>query len=137
MRFLKLGICFLMFLMCQTSGAQSVSDLNAKIASLETKVVVLETKIAMMEESNRNLNQRIDNILFNLKSNSPNSINNSVPASNNSLNNAAVSQPVTPAVSTPKPSPSSYGRCGATTKKGSQCSRSAKSNGYCWQHGGY
>ncbi|RYY95195.1 MAG: hypothetical protein EOO11_16355 [Chitinophagaceae bacterium] len=28
------------------------------------------------------------------------------------------------------------GRCGATTKKGTQCSRSARSGGYCWQHGG-
>lgn len=32
---------------------------------------------------------------------------------------------------------SSYsGRCQATTKKGYQCSRSARSRGYCWQHGG-
>ncbi len=30
----------------------------------------------------------------------------------------------------------SSGQCNATTKKGSRCSRSAKSNGYCWQHGG-
>jgi hypothetical protein len=28
------------------------------------------------------------------------------------------------------------GQCNATTKKGSRCSRSAKSNGFCWQHGG-
>ena len=28
------------------------------------------------------------------------------------------------------------GRCQATTKKGSQCSRKAKGGGYCWQHGG-
>lgn len=27
-----------------------------------------------------------------------------------------------------------YGRCKATTQKGSQCSRSAGSSGYCWQH---
>lgn len=32
---------------------------------------------------------------------------------------------------------SSYsGYCAAITKKGKQCSRKAKSNGYCWQHGG-
>jgi hypothetical protein len=28
------------------------------------------------------------------------------------------------------------GRCNATTKKGSQCKRTARSGGYCWQHGG-
>ncbi|TCJ13283.1 hypothetical protein EPD60_12885 [Flaviaesturariibacter flavus] len=28
------------------------------------------------------------------------------------------------------------GQCSATTKKGSRCSRSARSGGYCWQHGG-
>ena len=30
----------------------------------------------------------------------------------------------------------SSGQCQAVTKKGTQCSRKAKSNGYCWQHGG-
>lgn len=32
-------------------------------------------------------------------------------------------------------SSSSY-HCQATTKKGNQCSRKARSGGYCWQHGG-
>jgi hypothetical protein len=27
-------------------------------------------------------------------------------------------------------------RCQALTKKGTQCKRKAKGNGYCWQHGG-
>ena len=30
----------------------------------------------------------------------------------------------------------SSGQCKANTKKGTRCSRSAGSNGYCWQHGG-
>jgi hypothetical protein len=30
--------------------------------------------------------------------------------------------------------PISFGRCKATTQKGSQCSRSAGSSGFCWQH---
>jgi hypothetical protein len=34
----------------------------------------------------------------------------------------------------PKPSYSS--QCRATTKKGTKCSRSSRSGGYCWQHGG-
>jgi hypothetical protein len=28
------------------------------------------------------------------------------------------------------------GQCSATTKKGSRCSRGARSGGHCWQHGG-
>ena len=36
----------------------------------------------------------------------------------------------------PVPSTSGHGKCNAVTKKGAQCSRNAKSNGYCWQHGG-
>lgn len=34
------------------------------------------------------------------------------------------------------PPASSGGQCRATTKKKTRCSRTAKSNGYCWQHGG-
>ena len=32
--------------------------------------------------------------------------------------------------------PAATPRCNAITKKGTQCSRSARSGGYCWQHGG-
>lgn len=32
--------------------------------------------------------------------------------------------------------PVSVGRCQAITKKGTPCKRKARSNGYCWQHGG-
>lgn len=35
-----------------------------------------------------------------------------------------------------KTSSSYSGQCQATTKKGYQCSRKARSGGYCWQHGG-
>ena len=28
------------------------------------------------------------------------------------------------------------GQCNATTKKGTRCKRTARSKGYCWQHGG-
>ncbi|WP_394333528.1 DUF5763 domain-containing protein [Cnuella takakiae] len=32
--------------------------------------------------------------------------------------------------------PQAGGQCNATTQKGSRCSRSARSGGYCYQHGG-
>lgn len=33
-------------------------------------------------------------------------------------------------------SPGYAGECRAITKKGTRCKRAARSNGYCWQHGG-
>jgi uncharacterized coiled-coil protein SlyX len=33
-------------------------------------------------------------------------------------------------------SPTTKAQCSATTKKGTRCSRTARSNGKCWQHGG-
>jgi len=136
MRFLRFFLFGFLLLGMNHSKAQSVSELNAKIAALETKVIVLETKVSILEENNRALNQRIDQIVLNLKSNNSNnninSSNSSVPQNTNESTTINSSTPP----STSKPS-TSYGRCGATTKKGTQCSRSAKSNGYCWQHGGY
>jgi len=41
--------------------------------------------------------------------------------------NTAQSNPSSTAVST---------QCRAITKKGTRCSRSSRSKGYCWQHGG-
>jgi hypothetical protein len=35
-----------------------------------------------------------------------------------------------------KPKSQSSSQCSATTQKGTRCSRSARSNGLCWQHGG-
>jgi hypothetical protein len=51
----------------------------------------------------------------------------------------SVSTLVSPSASTApgNTQPASFGRCQATTKKGTQCSRNAKAgSNYCWQHGG-
>lgn len=40
-----------------------------------------------------------------------------------------------PAVAAPKSAPATSGRCQATTKRGTQCSRNAQAGrNYCWQH---
>ena len=51
---------------------------------------------------------------------------------------AGIQQTATTTTRTPVKSTSkaSSGMCRATTKSGSRCTRTAKSNGYCWQHGG-
>ncbi len=132
MRILKFYIVSILMLLAISLKAQNDAELKAKIASLETKVIVLETKVAMLEENNRALNQRIDYILLTLKSPGTNPAlgTSNIPQNTNTLSNPVKTEPV-------QTKPSTYsGRCGATTKKGTQCSRSAKSNGYCWQHGG-
>lgn len=135
MRILKSYTIFILLLFSFGLKAQSVSELKAKIASLETKVLVLETKVSMLEENNKALNQRIDQILLNFKSTGTGANSgfgaSNIPQNSNQITNSTTSEPVQTKPAT------SYGRCGATTKKGTQCSRSAKSNGYCWQHGGY
>jgi hypothetical protein len=37
---------------------------------------------------------------------------------------------------TPSSEAATSGQCKAITKKGTRCSRNARSQGYCWQHGG-
>jgi hypothetical protein len=56
-----------------------------------------------------------------------------------SLNTAPSSLTTTPTTATtqPKPSQNASRQCQAITKKGTQCSRTAKpGSNYCWQHGG-
>ena len=135
MRFIKIFICLFGLLFFQDASCQTIADLNAKIATLETKVIVLETKVSILDENNKALNLRIDNILLNMKP----GLNTVNPEIKSSQNNGNPQQNIAPAanVSTPdKVNISSGGQCGATTKKGSRCSRKASSNGYCWQHGG-
>ena len=44
--------------------------------------------------------------------------------------------PVKPTVTKPTKQTQYSDQCRAITKKGTRCLRSARSNGYCWQHGG-
>ena len=127
-------ICGLAFF--QSASCQTTAELNAKIAALETKVVVLETKISMLEENNKALNLRIDNILLNIKQGLTS--NNPEIKSSQTNNIPQQTSVAAPSVTTQDKVNSSSvgGQCAATTKKGTRCSRSASSNGYCWQHGG-
>jgi hypothetical protein len=45
-------------------------------------------------------------------------------------------KPVKSKTTTKQTTPVSSGQCKATTKKGSRCSRTSRTGGYCWQHGG-
>jgi Family of unknown function (DUF5763) len=75
-------------------------------------------KIDQLNQRITRLEQRIDSLISGKNANSI------------GLNN--FTSPNTNSYSVPRQS----NHCQAITKKGKQCSRKAKNNSYCWQHGG-
>jgi hypothetical protein len=107
-----------------------------EISSLKQGILTLESNLkASINQQNQNsdkiqksilfLGQDINDVLKGYSKNLPEKYNKK--AEINSENNGE-----TKTVESTKYS----GQCNAITKKGSRCSRSAKSNGYCYQHGG-
>jgi hypothetical protein len=96
----------------------------------------IKNRLDLLEENNKALNLRIDNILLNIKQ----GLTSTNPEIKSSQTNNIPQQTsvAAPSVTTQDKvnSSSGVGQCAATTKKGTRCSRSASSNGYCWQHGG-
>lgn len=94
------------------------SVLNTRKSVLNDKRIVTQKK---KKRSEKNAGESVFNKSSSVEKNySENSYETSYPASRQSI----------------KKNPSYSGRCQAITKKGYQCSRNARSGGYCWQHGG-
>jgi hypothetical protein len=110
-----------------------INNLKTQVQSLDQKNQELVVKTATLQKDIEFLQRQIDELKAQRLA-SP--IPNSVPA--------APGYPAAPALQQvpPPPPPAAvkttgqFGRCRATTQKGTQCSRNAKSNGYCYQHGG-
>lgn len=107
----------------------------------DTNVSSLENEIRSLKSTITNLDNRI--AILEAKISPATRINSKSKKKQPGPNQSASSAFASPAVVEPKPSTSHSGttetysgRCRATTKKGYQCSRNARSNGYCWQHGG-
>ena len=103
-----------------TSNSKNESrivDLGAKNEDLRFEINVLKRIIEQYKNGAANSN----------------STDNSTPSS--SKNNSIPEEYSTEKTES-KPQKQSYSQCSATTKKGTRCSRSARSNGLCWQHGG-
>jgi septal ring factor EnvC (AmiA/AmiB activator) len=105
-----------------------ISNLKAQVQTLDQKNQELVVKTATLQKDIEFLQRQIDELKA------------------QHLANPSPPTPLTPASpavqQAPPPPPAAvkttgqFGRCRATTQKGTQCSRNAKSNGYCYQHGG-
>jgi hypothetical protein len=93
---------------------------NNKIDKLESEVRTIKETLIRIEAA---LSGKTDGqTSFNTGDNNTNQVMSASPG--NSYNNSKSTKNY------------SKGRCMAITKKGTQCSRTARSKGYCWQHGG-
>jgi hypothetical protein len=115
-----------------------VSNLKEQVKTLEASNQVLVVKTTSLEKDVEYLQKQIDE----LKSLVNNQTLRAPAPAQEFTNSSAPGLPQAAPAPAPRPqnAPSStvgqYGRCRATTQKGTQCSRNAKSNGYCYQHGG-
>lgn len=113
-----------------------ISNLKAQVQTLDQKNQELVVKTATLQKDIEFLQRQIDELKAQrIASPMP-------PATNNAPLPAGFSTTPNTQQAPPPPPPAAvkttgqYGRCRATTQKGTQCSRNAKSNGYCYQHGG-
>lgn len=113
-----------------------ISNLKAQVQTLDQKNQELVVKTATLQKDIEFLQRQIDELKAQrIASPMP-------PASNSAPLPAGYPTAPSTQQAPPPPPPAAvkttgqYGRCRATTQKGTQCSRNAKSNGYCYQHGG-
>ena len=113
-----------------------ISNLKAQVQTLDQKNQELVVKTATLQKDIEFLQRQIDE----LKAQTPHTPV-QIPAAGGPQN--PTTYPTQPALQQAPPAPPAavkttgqFGRCRATTQKGTQRSRNAKSNGYCYQHGG-
>lgn len=121
---------------------QSKEALNLEINNLKTQVQTLDQKNQELVVKTATLQKDIEFLQRQIDELKAQRIASPMPPASNSAPLPA-GYPTAPSTQqAPPPPPAAvkttgqYGRCRATTQKGTQCSRNAKSNGYCYQHGG-
>jgi len=121
---------------------ESIQDLSSQINQLKNEIEYLKQSIINLDnnykniiyENNKNYD-RINNAIIFLGQDINNlfkGYNKEMPNNNSKSPSKTDSQSQKPIEKEVK----SSGQCNATTQKGTRCSRSSRSNGYCWQHGG-
>jgi hypothetical protein len=111
-----------------------ISNLKAQVQTLDQKNQELVVKTATLQKDIEFLQRQIDELKAQrLASPLPPASNTPVPAGYPTAPSTQQAPPPPPAA---VKTTGQFGRCRATTQKGTQCSRNAKSNGYCYQHGG-
>jgi peptidoglycan hydrolase CwlO-like protein len=106
-----------------------INDLFQSYERIATKIGMLEEKLRASEEKVTSLNTQVYNLttqVNNLRANQ----NNDNSKKGLVENSSQLEQKEEPQ----KQKKQEFGQCKATTKKGSRCSRSAGSSGYCYQH---
>ncbi len=118
----------------ENSNAQTKKDLYYSIKALEIKIQNLEKRVDELKVENNQLRSEIISISNNVNNQIKNN-NNSNQAQPNNSNVNEINKNKNTNSTQEKKIPVSNSRCQATTKKGSQCLRSAQQGrSYCWQH---
>jgi TolA-binding protein len=122
------------------------TDVRVEISTLKSDVSKLQTELSTSNSKNESrivdLGAKIEDLRFEinvLKKIVEQYRNGEIKPNSNSTTNTNQSDKSSSAEESlieSKPQKQSYSQCSATTKKGTRCSRSARSNGLCWQHGG-
>lgn len=105
---------------------------SAEINSMKVEINSLKIRVDSLEHQNKSENLAInkENTWF-----KPQKIK-SVPTHTSAPSLPDASLPIYSAPQRSRYVAQTSAQCQAITKKGTQCKRSARSGGYCWQHGG-
>ena len=113
-----------------------ISNLKAQVQTLDQKNQELVVKTATLQKDIEFLQRQIDELRVQaLRQPSQMPAAGNPPTPTNYPNQPTQQQAPPPPPAAVKTT-GQFGRCRATTQKGTQCSRNGKSNGYCYQHGG-
>lgn len=136
-------ILFLLaFSLSTATFSQSKEALNVEISNLKVQVQTLDQKNQELIVKTASLQKDIEFLQRQIDELKAQHLANPYPAGGNATAPAGYPSAPSTQQAPPPPPPAAvkttgqYGRCRATTQKGTQCSRNAKSNGYCYQHGG-
>lgn len=114
----------------QSENQKLSTDLSTSIIKYENRILDLGAKI---EDLRFEINV-LKRILEQYRNGS--TTNSSATTTTSSSPKSSSIEEITTEKSESKPKNQSTSQCSATTKKGTRCSRTARSNGFCWQHGG-
>ncbi len=125
------------------STKQEIESLKKQNAEFQLKISSLENDISNLKLYIKEQNELLKTFIKEQNERLLNTLEGSIK-NNKSLQENTTPLPLSSPSNTNKQNknqsaPSTIqntGQCKATTKAGKQCSRTAKSNGYCWQHGG-
>jgi hypothetical protein len=114
----------------QSENQKLSTDLTTSIVKYENRILDLGAKIEDLRFEINVLKRIIEQYRNGVSSSSTSTSTSPSSQNSNSTGESASEK------SESKPKYQSSSQCSATTKKGTRCSRSARSNGLCWQHGG-